>query len=224
MPSVLKQRIIAVYEAFRHIEREIGLPFFKNGIVEKINAALRHVENGRLSDTPELSLYCGTSGNTMSCGWGSSALEVFHRHLQGAFPGFSYGAELFDSVLSEHIFRTNARAISRSNSNSTPRSISEVVAFERLHSLCLACDIQIPNMISNGLKPLPLNNDEIFGLEDIGDWARKVKTTMVPTEDMGIEEMREGDSVLDDEEFAGCNGIVTLSRIRLPRCNTEWLG
>lgn len=181
VPSVLKRRVLSVYRAFEHVKTADGLPFFKSGMEKRINAALSHIETGCLSDSPNVPLYTGQPGAVMTCGRGSSALESFHRHLRAAFPGFSYGAELFDALLSEYVFRTNARAKSRVSGDHSPQSIAELVAFERLNAICQSLGMEVPKGISNGLQGLPANNGELFGLEDLGDWARRVRTLNTET-------------------------------------------
>lgn len=87
-----------------------------------------------------------------------------------AFPGFAYGGELFDAITSEYVFEVNAKAVARDNNGATgARSVSEVTAFERLNSICVAANVALPSCVAGGLAPLPPNTGERFGLEDLGE-------------------------------------------------------
>lgn len=121
----LKSRLESVFSFYRNRkDNRTGLPLFNEKVEANIKRFMKHVENGCLSDHPDVVIYrkAGIHAQSGLTLWrnsrNSSSVEgAIHRQLLELFTCSGAGVDLGDLVLCEWRMRYNVQADARSDGN-----------------------------------------------------------------------------------------------------------
>ena len=101
----LTKRVHSVIDLFRQIDPT----FITESVLKKHKHCLHHLNEGCLSDHPDVPLYSklSESDSRYRCARGSSSQEGFHFYIANAISGKVLSPMLFDAMLVEIVYRWN---------------------------------------------------------------------------------------------------------------------